>query len=192
MDMKIISLLRQQTGAGVLECKAALEEAGGDLDQAVEILRKKGADKAAKKMERETKEGAIGNYIHSNKKIGAMVEVLSETDFVARNEEFQELTHDLAMQVAAQNPLYLRPEDIPDEVLVKEKDIYLEQLADEVKPEMLDKVIEGKIDKYYEDVCLLNQKFIKDDTKTIEDLINEKIAKIGEKIEIRKFCRFEI
>lgn len=188
-----ITKLRQQTGAGVLACKKALEEANNDFERAVEILRKKGQTKAAEKMERVAKEGIIGFYLHANNKIGAMVELLCETDFVARTEEFQELAHDIAMQVSAQNPLYLSPENIPESVLAKEKEIYRDQMADEVKPaEIIDKIIEGKLNKYFEEVCLLKQTFIKDETKTVEELIKEKIAKIGEKIEVRRFVRFEI
>ncbi len=194
VDLQQVAKLRQQTGCGINDCRNALEEAGGDVDKAMEVLRKKGELKAAKKSaERETKEGIIYSYIHPNKKIGSMVELDCETDFVARNEEFQALAKDLAMQIAATNPLYLKPEDIPEEVLNKEKEIYKEQLLAESKPEdMIDKIVEGKLSKWYEEVCLLKQSFIKDEDLTIEDLIKEKIAKIGEKIEIDNFVRFEV
>jgi elongation factor Ts len=194
VDLKQLTNLRQRTGCGVNDIKKALEEAGGDEEKALEILRKKGEVKAAKKSaEREVKEGIVYAYIHPNKKIGSMVELNCETDFVARNEEFQQLAKDLAMQIAATNPLYLKPEDIPEEVLNKEKEIYKEQLLAESKPEnIIDKIIEGKMEKYYEEVCLVKQDFIKNEDIKIEDLIKEKIAKIGEKIEIDQFARFQV
>ena len=193
-DLKLITQLRQQTGCGINDIKKALDEAGGDTEKAIEVLRKKGDVKAAKKAaERETKEGIVYSYIHPNQKIGAMLELACETDFVARNEEFQNLAKDIAMQIAATNPLYLRPEDVPEEVLNKEKEIYRAQLLTESKPEnMIDKILEGKLEKWYEEVCLLKQPFIKDEDITIESLITEKIAKIGEKIEIDHFVRFEV
>jgi len=194
VDLKQLTNLRQRTGCGVNDIKKALEEAGGDEEKALEILRKKGEVKAAKKSaEREVKEGIVYAYIHPNKKIGSMVELNCETDFVARNEEFQQLAKDLAMQIAATNPLYLKPEDIPEEVLNKEKEIYKEQLLAESKSEnIIDKIIEGKMEKYYEEVCLVKQDFIKNEDIKIEDLIKEKIAKIGEKIEIDQFARFQV
>jgi len=194
MATEDIIKLREQTGAGMLDCKKALDEAGGDLEKAAEILRKKGQAKAAKKSaERETKEGIVHAYIHANGKVGAMVELLCETDFVAKNEVFQELAHEIAMQIAATEPLYLKSEDVPEEVVEKEKSIIKEEMADESKPaDVLDKIIEGKMAKYYEDVCLLNQPYIKDEDMTIGDLINNKIASLGEKIEIGNFCRFAI
>ena len=194
MATEDIIKLREQTGAGMLDCKKALDEANGDLEKAGEILRKKGQAKAAKKSaERETKEGVVHAYIHANGKVGAMIELLCETDFVAKNEVFQELAHEIAMQIAATEPLYLKPEDVPEEVIEKEKSMIKEEMADESKPaDVLDKIIEGKIAKYYEDVCLLNQPYIKDEDMTIGDLINNKIASLGEKIEIGNFCRFAI
>lgn len=188
-----IQQLRKQTGCGLMDCKSALEEAQGDFAKALEILRKKGMAKAIKKANREACEGVITAYIHSNKKVGAMVQLACETDFVARTEEFQQLAYDIAMHIAAQAPLYIKPEDIPENVLQKEKEIYREQLLAEAKPEnIIDKIIEGKIAKYYEDVCLIKQKFIKDDSMTIEELINSKIGKMGEKIEVQKFSRFSL
>ena len=194
VDTQIITKLRNQIGAGVVDCKKALEEAGGDLEKAVDILRKKGENKAAKKTAtREAKEGIVLSYIHATSKIGAMLELNCETDFVARNEEFKKLAHDLAMQIVGANPLYVNVSDVPEEVLNKEKEIYTEQLKAESKPEnVFDKIIEGKLNKYYGEVCLLKQPFIKDEDITIEELINQKIAKLGEKIEISRFCRFEI
>jgi len=194
MGTEDIVKLREATGAGMLDCKKALDEAGGDMEKAMEILRVKGQVKAAKKSaERETKEGIVHAYIHANGKVGTMIELLCETDFVARNEVFQELAHDIAMQIAATEPLYLKPEDVPEEVIEKEKAMVREELADSGKPaEVIDKIVEGKMAKYYEELCLLNQPFIKDEDKTIGDHINEKIATLGEKIEIGKFCRFAI
>lgn len=194
VNPKLVSQLREQTGAGVVECKNALEEAGGNLEKAVEILRKKGEIKAAKKSaERTAKEGLVHAYIHANSKIGAMIEVSCETDFVARNEEFGALVHDLAMQVVAINPLYIKSEDVPAEVINKEKEMYLEEIRGQEKPPaVVEKILEGKLEKYFEDVCLLKQPFIKDEDITVEELINQKIAKIGEKIEVKKFVRFQI
>jgi len=194
MSTQDVVKLREMTGAGMLDCKKALDEAGGDIEKALDILRKKGQAKAARKSaERETKEGIVHSYIHANGKVGVMIELLCETDFVAKNELFQELAHDLAMQIAATEPLYLASEDVPQEVVEKEKSMIKEEIADESKPaDVLDKIIEGKMAKYYSDICLMNQPFIKDEDKTIADLINEKIASIGEKIEIGRFCRFSI
>lgn len=194
LDLKLITSLREQTGVGIVECKSALTEASGDIDKAIEILRKKGEIKAAKKSaERTAKEGLVHAYIHQSGKVGGMIELSCETDFVARNEEFQELAHNLAMQVAATNPSYINPNDVPQELIAKEKEIYLEEVKAQNKPQaVVDKIIEGKISKYFEDICLLRQTFIKDENVTIEELINQKIAKIGEKIEVKRFARFEI
>lgn len=193
IDIKIIQKLRQETGAGMLDCQKALQESKGDLEEAKRILRKKGKKIANQKENRETKAGLIEAYIHAGGKVGAMIELTCETDFVARNEEFKNLAHDLAMQVAATNPLYLTPEDIPEEVLEKEKEIIKDQLSDDKKkPEIIDKIIQGKLDKYFSEVCLLKQPFIKDDKLTIEDLIANKIAKIGENIKIKRFVRFSL
>ena len=188
VDTKLLTQLRQLTGAGVVDCQAALQEANSDLDKAIEILRKKGAIKAAKKAATRTAgEGIIESYIHNNGKVGVLVKLLAETDFVARNQEFKELAHDLALQIAATNPSYLRPEDIP------KKEIYRAQLKNEGKPKAAwDKIIAGKLAKYYQQVCLLQQPFIKDDKLTIEQLIAQKIAKIGEKIEVAEFTRYQI
>lgn len=193
IDIALITKLRQQTGAGIADCKEVLAESNGDLNKAIEALRKKGAKIANKRAEKEAKEGIVYAYIHSNNKIGALIELNCETDFVAKNADFRNLAHDLAMQVVAQNPLYLAPEDVPAEVLEKEKAIYREQLKAEGKPEnMMDKIIEGKVNKWYGDVCLLKQQFIKNEDITIEDYMNEKIASIGEKIKIGSFCRKQI
>ena len=191
--MEIIKKLRIQTGAGVMDVKEALDEAGGDEAKALELLRKKGLKVAAKKQDRSAEEGRIDVYIKSNGKIGAMVALACETDFVARNEEFQDLAKSIAMHIAATDPSFLSPEDIPEEVKNKEKEIYAEQMKGENKPpEVLEKIIKEKIKKFYEQVCLLNQKFIKDDDKTIQDLITEATAKLGEKIEVKRFVRFQL
>lgn len=192
-DTQTIIKLREMTGAGMMDCKKALEEAGDDLEKAVDVLRKKGEIKAAKKGERSTGEGLVYSYIHSTGKAGALVQVLCETDFVARNEEFKKFVHDIAMQVTAMNPLYLSKEDIPAEVVEKEKEIYTEEIVGSGKPqEVIDKIIEGKLNKFYSEVCLLNQAFFKDEDITIEDLVTQKIAKMGENIKIERFARFSI
>lgn len=193
MDTSLIAKLRNITGCGMMDCKNALEEAGGDLDCAVEELRKKGIAKAGKRGERETSEGVIATYIHSNKKMGVMLELLCETDFVARNEDFQIFANDLAMHIAASNPLYLTAEDVPEEVLNKEREIYTEEMKGQGKPDdVIAKIVDGKIAKFYQEVCLLNQKYIKDEDKTVEELIKEKINVIGENLRVRRFSRFEI
>ncbi len=193
IDTKLITSLREKTGAGIVDCKRALEEAEGDITKAIEILRKEGILKASKKMERETCEGLIYAYLHPNGKIGAMIELDCETDFVARNSEFKDLARDLAMQVAATDPLYLKSEDVPAEVAEKEENIYREALLAEGKPvDLAEKIMSGKMEKYFEEVCLLNQPFIKDEKMTVAELINQKIAKLGEKIEVKRFVRFQI
>ena len=194
LDLKLITSLREKTGAGIVECKSALSESDGNVEKAIEILRKKGEIKAAKKSaERTAKEGLVHAYVHANGRVGAMVELSCETDFVARNEEFQGLAHDLAMQIVATNPLYLSPDDVPEELIAKEKEIYFEEIKAQGKPEsVVEKIMEGKITKYFGDICLLRQPFIKDEDVTVEELVNQKIAKIGEKIEIKKIARFEI
>ena len=194
IDKKIITKLRQATGAGLGDIKNALEEAGGDEQKAIEIQRKPGASKAAKKIaERTTGEGLVHTYIHSNGKVGAMVQIQCETDFVARNEDFKALAHDIAMHITAVAPFYIAPADVPAGEIKKEKEIYREQLKTEGKPaDMLDKIVAGKVEKFYREVCLLKQTFIKDDKVTIEKLIEEAIAKMGEKIEIINFSRFQI
>lgn len=187
----LIQKLREQTGAGIMDVKQAIQEANGDEEKTFELLRKKGQKIAAKKQsEREAKEGIVEAYVHGNSKTATLVQLTCETDFVAKNEEFKQLAHDIAMQVAAMDPQYLSPDTVPVDILEKEKEIIKEQLKSENKPaEMLDKIVEGKLNKFYEENCLLNQKFIKDDSKVISDLITEKIAKLGEKIEVRKIAR---
>lgn len=191
IDTKLITTLREMTGAGVLDAKKALDESGGDLEAAVDILRKKGMVKAAKKAERETKEGLVHCYVHGNGKIGAMVEVLCETDFVARNEAFVDLCHEIALQISATAPMYVRRADVPAEVVEKERAIYQEEVAG--KPaDVIEKILEGKLNKFYATVCLLEQEYIKDDSKTVQDIINEVIAKMGENIQIGNMARLAI
>jgi elongation factor Ts len=189
---EMVKELRECTGAGVLDCKKALESASGDMKRAQEILREKGLAMAARKASRVTKEGLIEAYVHSGK-MGALIEVNCETDFVARTPEFKELAHDLAMQVVAARPQYVRPEDIPADVLENEKRIYRAQMADQKKPEqVVEKIVENKLGKFYAEVCLLNQPFIKDQDKTVLDVINERITKTGENIVVRRFVRLEL
>ena len=186
-----LTKLRELTGAGMMDCKNALVEAKGDLKGAQDVIRKKGLDIAKKKSTREAREGQIVSYIHAGGKLGVLLEINCETDFVAKNETFQSFTRDIAMQIAAAHPLYVNPENIPAEDLEKEKAIFLEQVKD--KPEQVrNKIIEGKLAKRYEDICLLSQKFIKDDSRTVQEIVTEFIAKIGENIIIRRFVRFEV
>ncbi len=189
----MIKELRDKTQAGMMDCKKALVETGGDMEKAVDYLRIKGLASADKKMGREVSEGVVASYIHSNNKLGVLVELKTVTDFVARNENFQELGRELAMQIAASNPLYVSVEDVPADVIEKEKIIYREQMKDSGKPEnVIEKIVEGKLQKYYSEVCLLEQEFIKDGSIKIKDLIKEKIAIFGENIEVGKFSRFQI
>ncbi len=193
ISMELIKELRQRTGAGVVECKKVLQETGGDVDKAVELLRKRGAAKAEKKAGRATAQGVIASYIHAGGKAGALVEVNCETDFVAMTEDFQNLAREIAMQVVAMSPKYVSPEEVPDEVIQKEKEILREQAISEGKPEnVVEKVVEGRLAKFFTENCLLEQPWIKDSTKTVEDLINEYIAKLGENIKVKRFCRFQI
>lgn len=193
VDIKLVSELRARTGAGLMDARKALEEANGDMDKAIDELRKKGAAKAAKKADRDASEGLVESYIHANGKIGTLIVLNCETDFVARNEKFQSLAKDIAMHVAAAAPEYLTIQDVPEDVIGKEKEIYKEQLRQEGKPEdMLDKIAEGKLNKFYSESVLMEQPFVKDDAKTIKDLIEESIAVLGEKIELSKFVRFSL
>lgn len=190
---QLVKELREATNAGILDCKKALNEANGDFDQAVEVLRKKGLSSAAKKASRETNEGIVGNYIHPGSKMASLIELNCETDFVARTEQFQGLARDLAMHVVAARPIYLRREEIPADVVAREKDIYREQMANSGKPaHVLDKIIEGKLDKWYSEVCLLEQGFIKDPDTNIQQLLTQTIATLGENIKINRFARIAI
>jgi elongation factor Ts len=188
-----IKKIREKTGAGVVEVKKALDEAAGDETKAVEILRRKGQEKADKKSERTTQEGVVAAYVHSNNRLSAIVKLYCETDFVARNEEFKELAKDIAMHIAAMNPKYLHPEDMPQEIVEKEKEIWKEQLKSEgKKEEIIPKILEGKEKKFREEVSLLTQPFVKNPEQTIEALVKEKIGKIGENIQIGDFFRLEL
>lgn len=192
-DINTVSELRAMTGAGIVDCKKALDEAGGDLAKAAEILRKKGIAKAGSKGERTTKEGLVDSYIHGNGKVGVLVEVLCETDFVARTEQFKEFVHEVALQVSATNPLYVSPDQIPQEVVEKEKEMAMHEFDGSSKPkEVIEKIASGKIEKYYSEVCLLNQPYIKDEDKTVGELLKEMIAKTGENIVVKRFSRFSL
>lgn len=190
---KLVKQLRDKTGAGMMDCKKALQEAGGDLDKAEVVLRKRGQAKADKKTSRATKQGVIGSYIHAGAQLGVLVEVNCESDFVARTEDFQSLVHDLGMQIAAADPGYIRREEVPAEVLEKEREIARDRAKTEGKPEkVIERIVDGRIEKFYEEVCLLDQPFIKDNAMTITDLIRGKIAKLGENITVARFARFKV
>ncbi len=190
----MVKELREATGAGVLDCKQALEATNGDFDQAIERLGEKGLATAARKAGRVAKDGVIESYVHAGSRVAALIEVNCETDFVARTDDFKQLAHDLAMQVVAARPRYLSPEDIPDEEIHRERNIYRAQVAEMGnKPDhVVDRIVEGKLQKYYEEVCLLRQPFIKDEGLTVQDLIIQMIAKLGENIVVRRFVRFEL
>ncbi len=189
----MVKQLRDMTGAGMMDCKNALVEAEGDFDKAIEILRKRGAAKAAKKAGRTTNEGIIHAYIHHNKRVGVLLELNCETDFVARTDEFQQLAKNLAMQIAAMSPRWVRIEDVPEEVVEKEKEIYREQVKAAGKPDhVVEKIVEGKLKKFFEENCLLEQTFFMDESKKIKDLITEAIAKLGENIQVSRFVRMAI
>ncbi len=188
----MVKELRQKTGAGMLDCKKALVESNGDIEKASEILREKGLAKAAKKASRVAAEGIVQSYIHGGR-IGVLVEINTETDFVAKNDEFKVFAKDIAMQIAASNPSFVTREEIPESVVNKEREILRSQALNEGKPEkIVDKMVEGRLEKYFKEVCLLEQPFIKDPDITIKELLTEKIAKIGENINIRRFARFEV
>lgn len=190
---QLVKALRDRTGAGMMECKKALQEANGDIEEAVVVLRKQGIASAEKKSSRSTKQGLIACYIHHGGQLGVMVEVNCESDFVARTDDFQGLAHDLAMHIAAANPQWVRKEDVPAEVLDKEKEIQRARAIAEGKPEkMADKIVEGRMAKFYEEVCLYHQPFVKENTLTVEDLIKTKIAKLGENIALARFTRFKV
>jgi elongation factor Ts len=185
--------LREKTGAGMMDCKEALAASGGDMTQAVEFLRKKGLATAQKRAGRATSEGTIAAYIHLGGKLGVMVEVNSETDFVAKNEQFQEFAKNIAMHIAASNPLAIRPEEVSAEIVAKEREIYTAQAIETGKPEkVIDKIVEGKLKKFFEDSCLLQQPYVRNPDITVGDLLNDLIAKIGENISIRRFVRFQV
>lgn len=193
MNLDLIKQLREQTGAGFKNCQEALKQADGSLEKAQDILRKQGQKIAQKKQDRQAHEGIIDSYVHDGGKVGVLVEVNCETDFVARNDDFKKFVHEIALQIAAASPTYMKPEEVPEEVIAKEREVYQDQLAKEKKPkEIVEKIIEGKLEKFYSEVCLLKQPYIKDDTTTIEKLLVETIAKLGENITIGRFTRFNL
>lgn len=193
ISAEAVKKLRAMTNAGVMDCKVALQESEGNLEKAVELLKKKGLSSAAKKADRVTTEGLVGSYVHAGGKIGVLIEVNCETDFVARTEEFHNLVKNLSMHIAASSPQYFRREDIPEDVLKKEREIYQAQLAGSGKPEkVVEKIVDGKMEKYFAEVCLYEQPFVKDTDKTVRDLINEHIAKFGENIIVRRFVRYHL
>ncbi|NQV89848.1 translation elongation factor Ts [Candidatus Uhrbacteria bacterium] len=193
IDAKLVAELRSMTGAGMMDAKKALEEATGDLEKASQLLREKGMVKAAKKSSRETNEGRVHAYIHSNGKLGAMVEILCETDFVARNEAFIDFCNDVAMHISATEPLYLKREDVPMDLVEKEMEIFTKEMENQAKPsDVIAKIVEGKLNKWYSEIVLLEQSFIKDEDQTIDEYVKSKIASIGENISIRRFARFNI
>jgi len=193
VNANLVRELREKTGAGIMDCKRALAECAGDLEDAVNYLRQKGLAAAAKKAERVAADGAVGAYVHPGGKIGVLVEINCETDFVARTAEFQALLKDIAMQIAAANPRYVRPEDVSEDEIEKERDIYRHQALESGKPEkVIEKIVEGKMERFYSEVCLLEQGFIKDPDRKVADILNDAIARLREKIEVRRFARFHL
>src|SRR5450755_569422 len=189
----LVKELRERTGAGFSDCRAALVESGADVEKAIDILRKKGQAAAAKKAQRQASEGLVGHYIHAGGKIGVIVEVNCESDFVARTEAFQQLCHDIAMHIAAVDPRYMRREEVTPEMLAKERDIYREQAKATGKPEpVIERIVTGKMEKFYEENCLYEQHYIKDESVTIGEMITQAIAKLGENIAVRRFMRFKV
>lgn len=192
ISASMVKELRERTGAGMMDCKRALEETQGDLEKAIDVLREKGLAAAAKKSSRIAAEGIVDSYIHGNGRIGVLVEVNCETDFVAKTDQFKDFVRDIAMQIAASNPQYVNREEVPQEIIDREKEVLRAQALNEGKPEkIVDKMVEGRIEKYYKEICLLDQPFIKDSDKSVQDIVNEQIATIGENISIRRFVRYE-
>ncbi len=193
MSMELIKDLRARTGAGILDCKKALAEVGADIEKAVDFLREKGLAKAAKKAGREASEGSIFSYIHTNSKVGTLLELNCETDFVARTDEFKTLGKEIAMHIAAASPSYVSPEEVPGDDLEREKEIYRKQALEQGKPaHIVDKIAEGRVQKFYEESCLLEQAYVRNPDKKIKDLVTDEIAKLGENIVVRRFSRFSI
>ncbi|KPL04263.1 MAG: elongation factor Ts [candidate division Zixibacteria bacterium SM23_73_2] len=193
IDAKLVKELREKTGAGIMDCKKALEKSEGEIDKAVDHLREQGMARAAKKATRVTKEGTIYSYIHPGDKLGVLVEINCETDFVAKTEDFKNLVKDIAMQIAATNPLVVNRDELREEIVQKEKDIYKAQAKSENKPDkIIDRIIQGKLEKYFQEVCLLEQPFIKDEDCTVQERISEVIAKLGENIAVKRFARFRL
>jgi elongation factor Ts len=193
ISMELVKDLRQRTGAGVMDCRTALQEAKGDIEGAIDYLRRKGLATAAKKAGRIATDGLVSSYIHAGGKIGVLVEINCETDFVARTDDFQTFVKNIAMQIAAANPQYIRREEVPGDVLEKEKQIYRTQALESGKPEkVIDKIVEGKMERFYSEACLLEQTYIKDSDQTVKEVLDSMIAKIGENISIRRFARFQL
>jgi elongation factor Ts len=193
VNAAIVKQLREKTGAGIMDCKKALAESGGNLEKAVDYLRQKGLAGAAKKADRVAADGAVGAYVHPGGKIGVLVELNCETDFVARTAEFQNLLKDIAMQIAAANPRFIRPEDVSREELDKEREIYRQQARDSGKPEkVVEKIVEGKMERFYSEVCLLEQSFIKDPDRKVADVVTDAIGRLGENIQVRRFARYHL
>ena len=189
----MVKELRERTGVGMMDCKNALVETGGDMEKAIEVLRTRGLAQATKKASRVASEGLVSSYIHMGGRIGVLLEINCETDFVAKTEEFKSLCHDIAMQIAASKPEYIRREEVPQNTIESEKRILRQQALNEGKPEkIVDKMVEGRIEKYYKEACLLEQPFIKDTDKTVQDLLHDKIMKLGENISVRRFVRYEV
>jgi elongation factor Ts len=193
VDMETVKTLRERTGAGVLDCKKALVASDGNIDKAIDILREKGLAKAVSKSSREAGDGMVFTYIHAGGKLGVLVELNCETDFVAKTEDFQGLGKEIAIQVAATDPSYIHPEDVPADIVEHEKELYRTQLTDEKKPEQVwDKIVEGKLGAFYKENCLMHQLYIRDESKTVEELVKAMIAKTGENIVVARFARFKI
>lgn len=193
IDAQMVKELRERTGAGMMDCKQALQETGGDIEKSIDTLRKKGLAAAAKRAGRAAAEGAVGSYIHAGGKIGVLLEVNCETDFVARTEDFQELVRDIAMHVAAAEPRFVRRDEVTDEVLAQEREIYRAQALASGKPEaVVDKIVEGKMEKFYAQAVLLDQAFVKDPDRTVQDLVTAAVARMGENIQVRRFARFKL
>ncbi len=189
----MVKELRQATGSGIMDCKKVLAEADGNMDKAIELLRKKGLAKAAKRAGRSTSEGVIYSYIHTGAKLGVLVEINCESDFVAKTDDFQEFAKNIAMHIAAANPAGLNPEDVDPDVVEKEREIFKAQMLEQGKPEnIIDKIVEGKVEKYYKDICLMSQQYVKDPQQTIAEFLQATIGKIGENIQIKRFARFQI
>ena len=193
ISMDLVRELRNKTGAGVMDCKQALLETGGDIQKAQDVLREKGSVGTIKRSARETKEGLISSYVHSGSKLGVLLEVNCETDFVARTSEFSQLAKELAMQIAAMDPLWIKPEDVPKEIIEKEKEIYKKQAQESRKPEkIIEKIAQGRLEKYFTQVCLLEQPYIKDPKLKVQDLLTQTIAKLEENIKVGRFTRFKV
>jgi elongation factor Ts len=193
MDLELIKELRAKTSAGIVDCKKALAEANNDLEKAIEILREKGIAKAVKKAGRVTNQGIVASYIHPGAQLGVLLELDCETDFVARTDEFKGLANEIALQIAATDPEYIDREDVPEEIIAKEKEIYRKQLEEQKKPaHIIDKILEGKIETYYKEHCLMELPYIRDEKRTIRDLVKEYVAKFGENISVRRYARFKV